>query len=106
MPDIFYPAAYNFGDLGQVIAVSGTQLTNGIEDFIDGFNYCPGEDPINDPLSAFIDIAAPGKDIMMLDSKTCNGYKCGCGTSLAAPFVSALAGLLLSLDKSLTSNQI
>jgi hypothetical protein len=31
-PVVVYPAAYNFGSLGQVIAVSATMLTNGVED--------------------------------------------------------------------------
>ncbi len=30
-PDTLYPAAYNFGDLGQVIAVSATEIKNGDE---------------------------------------------------------------------------
>lgn len=105
-PDTLYPAAYNFGDLGQVIAVSATQLINGEEKFIDGWNYSPGNDPIEDPISSFIDISAPGYDITMLNPKGSMGYMTGCGTSLATPFVSALAGLLLSIDNTLTPKDI
>lgn len=105
VPSITYPAAYNFGPLGQVIAVSGTKLYNGTEKFVDGWNYSPCDDPINQPECAFIDVAAPGCDIPILAYNSI-GYGMGCGTSVAAPQVAALAGLILSIDSTLTPVQV
>ena len=106
-PVVVYPAAYNFGDLGQVIAVSGTEMVNGIERFIQGFNYSPGTDPINDPTNAFIDCAAPGANYRGLSDVSPTGTKhIWKGTSISAPFVSAMIGLMLSVNSTLTPNQI
>ncbi|WP_290660187.1 S8/S53 family peptidase [Ignavibacterium sp.] len=107
IPGVRYPAAYNFGDLGQVIAVSGTEMVNGIERFIQGFNYSPGTDPINDPTNAFIDCAAPGANYRGLSDVSPTGTKhIWKGTSISAPFVSAMIGLMLSVNSTLTPNQI
>jgi thermitase len=106
VPEILYPAAYNFGDIGQVIAVSATRINGSEEIFADGWNYSPGDNYITDPTSAFVDVAAPGSNIMMLDPINSNGYRTGCGTSLSSAFVSALAGLLLSVNSTLAPNQI
>ncbi len=108
VPGVRYPAAYNFGSTGQVIAVSGTQLSSGVEQFISGFNYSPGTDPINDPTNAFIDFAAPGHNIRALSWTSSNEYFTTTvpGTSISTPFVSALVGLMLSVNSSLTPNQI
>ena len=71
---------------------------------MDGWNYSPGTDPISDPTNAFIDISAPGKGIEILNG---TGYSPnGAGTSDASPFVSALCGLILSVNPSLTPNQV
>lgn len=106
VPCVLYPAAYNFGSLGQVIAVSGTRLYNGVEKFIDGWNYSPCDDPISNPECAFIDVAAPGCDIPILSYGT-SGYSTnGCGTSVSSPKVAALAGLILSIDSTLTPVQV
>jgi subtilisin family serine protease len=106
LPLLCYPAAYNFGELGQVIAVSATKLNGDEEEFFDGWNYSPGFDPIEDPINSFADVAAPGSNIAVLERLCCSGYSVACGTSLAAPFVSALVGLMLSLDSTLTSYRI
>ncbi|MFA3784085.1 S8 family serine peptidase, partial [Melioribacteraceae bacterium 4301-Me] len=107
IPGLRYPAAYNFGTNGQVIAVSGTQLSNGVEQFIDGFNYSPGTDPINDPTNSFIDFSAPGTNYRALNPDGTTGtVHIWAGTSISAPFVSALVGLMLSVDNSLTPNEI
>ncbi len=106
VPFIPYPAAYNFGPIGQVIAVSGTKLENDVELFVDGWNYSPGNDPINDPTNSFIDVAAPGKNIKILRYNWVDGYWNVNGTSASAPMVSALAGLLLSIDNTLTPPEI
>ena len=86
-PEKVYPAAYNFGELGQVIAVSATEYSDKGEGFNNGWNYSPGQNPLIDPEEAFIDVAAPGRDICVLDDKNSTGYLYGCGTSLSAPFV-------------------
>lgn len=101
IPDTLYPAAYNFGELGQVIAVSATKMHEE-ELFYDGLNFSPGNNPLIDPTSSFIDVAAPGWNIPMLCDSDMMGCNMGCGTSLATPFVSALAGLILSVDRTLT----
>lgn len=105
IPSVQYPAAYNFGSDGQVIATSATQWDGSNETFVDGWNFSPGTDPINNPTNSFIDISAPGKNIEILVDN--NGYSPnGAGTSDAAPFVSALCGLILSINASLTPNQV
>ncbi len=73
-----YPAQYN-----DVIAVSGTMLDGGQEIFNEDWNY-----------GDFIDISAPGVDILV--THTDGGYTSKDGTSFSAPLVSALAGLILS----------
>jgi Subtilase family/Secretion system C-terminal sorting domain len=105
-PETVYPAAYNFGELGQVIAVSATELVGNDERFIDGWNYSPGNDPLFDPKNSFIDVAAPGRDIEILSENECTAYSRACGTSLSTPFVSALAGLILSIDSTLTHSEV
>lgn len=106
VPDTAYPAAYNFNGIGQVIAVSATKMDGEEEKFVDGWNYSPGNDPLNDPISSFIDVAAPGYNITVLDKSICNNYSNACGTSLSTPFVSALAGLLLSVNRNLSLQEI
>ncbi len=49
--------------------------------------------------SSFLDIMAPGKDIYSLDPD--NGYRTASGTSAAAPHVSGVAGLVLSVEPNL-----
>ncbi len=105
IPSVQYPAAYNFGSIGQVIAVSGTQWDGTNETFVDGWNYSPGLDPINDPTDAFIDVSAPGDAIETIALTNIYTNK-GRGTSDSAPFVSALCALILSINHSLTPNQV
>ena len=107
LPGVRYPAAYNFGSLGQVIAVSATLLTNGVEDWVTDFNYSLGTDPINDPTNAFIDCSAPGTNYRALNFDSPTGtYHVWAGTSISAPFVSALVGLMLSVNSTLTPAQV
>ncbi len=106
-PILLYPAALNFGNDGQVIAVSGTEINNGNEVFIPGYNYSPGTDPIGDPFSSFIDCAAPGSNYRGLnDLGTTGTVNIDAGTSISAPFVSALVGLILSINNSLIPIQV
>lgn len=106
-PRVLYPAAFNYADLGQVIAVSGTQMIDDIEQFIPGFNYSPGTDPINDPTNAFIDFSAPGTNYRALSGVAPTGtVHIFSGTSISAPFVSALVGLMLSVNSTLTPAQV
>jgi hypothetical protein len=107
IPGLRFPAAYNFGDLGQVIAVSATMQTGGVEDWVTNFNYSPGTDPINDPTNAFIDCSAPGTNYRALSPLTATGtVHIWAGTSISAPFVSALVGLMLSVNSTLTPAQV
>ncbi|MDD4236826.1 MAG: S8 family serine peptidase [Bacteroidales bacterium] len=51
-----------------------------------------------------LDLVAPGVDIYSLDLN--NGYRTGSGTSFAAPQVSAVIALLLSIDPNLAYSEI
>ncbi len=110
---VYYPAAFNFPGLGlsaQVIAVSATDQA---DEFVDGYVYSPGTDPVNSPNSAFIDVAAPGKDITLLFS-TGNGDTVpftpttvvADGTSFAAPLVVAEAALLFAVNPTLRVDEV
>ena len=106
-PSVRYPAAYNFGATGQVIAVSATYLNDGTEEFLDGFNYSPGTDPISNPTSAFIDFGAPGANYRALSSSSSTGTEhIWSGTSISAPFVSATVALMLSVNSTLTPTDV
>jgi len=107
VPGVRYPAAYNFGELGQVIAVSGTEIIDGVEQFIPGFNYSPGTDPIGDPTNAFIDCSAPGTNYRALNPDGPTGTThIWAGTSISSPFVAAMVGLMLSVNSTLTPVQV
>ncbi|MEJ2196145.1 MAG: S8 family serine peptidase, partial [Ignavibacteriaceae bacterium] len=80
-----YPASYP-----GVIGVSATRET---DEFYEGYNFGPQ-----------VDISAPGDNIYTLDGDY-DGYASVDGTSLAAPLVSALASLILSLGD-FTSEQV
>lgn len=59
------------------------------------------------PFSSYgsnLDIVAPGESIYTTD--TANHYICQLGTSIATPHVSALAGLMLSVNPNLTQKEI
>ena len=93
LPFVCYPAAYNFDDVGQVIAVAGTFLNDSEqpirETSISGYyNWSPGTDPINDPTNAFIDVSAPCDNIYRYSDDWgipvyVSAYP---GTSFAAPW--------------------
>ncbi len=107
IPGVRYPAAYNYGSLGQVIAVSGTRIIEGNEDWIDNFNYSPGTDPIGDPTNAFIDCSAPGTNYRALNPDGPTGTThIWSGTSISSPFVAAMVGLMLSVNSTLTPAQV
>lgn len=98
VPFVAYPAAYNLGTNGQVIAVSATMIHNGREHFAYTWNYSPGTDPIGDPTNAFIDVTAPGVLVPTVSGELSNYYIYKSGTSFSLPLVAALAGLMLSLN--------
>ncbi|KAF0151922.1 MAG: peptidase S8 and S53 subtilisin kexin sedolisin [Ignavibacteria bacterium] len=107
-PYVTYPAAHNFGSVGQVIAVSATgKNSSGIEQFADTpisiptFNYSPGSNPI-DSANAFIDFAAPGLGIRVLHDSLESEYATANGTSLSSPFVAGVVALVKSIYPSLT----
>jgi thermitase len=76
-----YPAAYE-----NVVALSATTQGDGLASF--------------SSRGSWVDLAAPGKSI--LSTRGGGNYDMESGTSEAAPFVSALAGLLTSEGKSAT----
>lgn len=109
VPFVAYPAAYNFGSDGQVIAVTATWLDfrdNYNEHWYYWYNYSPGENPILDPTQAFIDVSAPGVDVPVVSGRWSNFYHLKKGTSFSSPLVAALAGLIISIDDSLPPSYI
>jgi subtilisin family serine protease len=80
----FYPAAYP-----EVVAVAATDPADQKAIFS---NY-----------GAWVDVSAPGKDIR---TTTVSGYATDSGTSLAAPFVAGLAGLVKSQHPAWTAEQV
>jgi hypothetical protein len=88
VPFINYPAYYP-----NVIAVSATQLVSGNEQFMDEWNY-----------GSFVDVSAPGVDIWTTYLN--NSYINTQGTSFSAPLVSALAGLIKSVNPGLSIQQV
>lgn len=82
---VFYPAGYP-----EVIAVSAIDETENKATFSD--------------FGTFVDIAAPGNNI--LSTLPGNQYGTSSGTSMAAPIVSALAGLLKSAHPEWNNAQI
>jgi thermitase len=82
----FYPAAYN----DSVIPVSALNPSNQKSSYS---NY-----------GSYIELAAPGDDIC--STYPVNSYKCGSGTSFAAPFVSAVVALMLSKNATLTPSEV
>ncbi len=132
-PFIPYPASYNFPQEGhQVISVTATQLTDNVgnldvnqpidpfqleerfafqdlgtpDEYI--FNYGLSNDPLTDPDEAFTDVAAPSMRIFTAaGEQASNDYKAIWGaTSEAAPLVSSIAGLLLSVNPDLTVSEV
>lgn len=83
----YFPAAYN-----HVIAVGSTDSDDGISDFS---NY-----------GSHIDVMAPGRNIYSLKAETTSSYGIASGTSMSAPLVAGLCGLMLSNDPSLTPDQL
>ena len=83
---MLYPAGY-----ANAMAVASTNLADKHSCFS---NYSPG----------YISVAAPGQSIYVVDiNDVTTGYNYYSGTSLSAPHVSGLAGLILGKDPSLTN---
>ncbi|MDP8230501.1 MAG: S8 family serine peptidase [Candidatus Gorgyraea atricola] len=79
-----YPAAFD-----NVIAVAATNFKDQKTEIS---NY-----------GSWIDVAAPGENIL---STVRSGYGSSSGTSMAAPYVAGLAGLILSKDSSLSNSEV
>ncbi len=82
---IQYPAA-----LGECLAVGATDENSGLASFS---NYGPEQG-----------VVAPGVDV--LSTSPNNGYVTASGTSMAAPEVTGVAALLLSVDNALTGSAV
>lgn len=88
-----YPAAYD-----GVIGVSATDVN-------DNFGMSTSGVPYNqDPEKEFIDLAAPGIDILTTNSY--DTYDIVRGTSFSSPHVAALAGLILSINGNLIPSEV
>ena len=94
----FYPAAYN-----SVIAVAATDRDDKRAQYDD-----PNTPDIFEQSNTgyWVDVAAPGKDIFSTGPHYAESYRTLSGTSMAAPHVSGLAGLILSKDGSLSPGQV
>lgn len=108
IPVIPYPAAYNYiinGKLVQVFAITATRLYNESEVFAflpdERWNYSYW-DNLNYPTTAFVDFSAPGVFIKVLHDSLANEYTTASGTSLSAPIVAGLLGLIKSIYPNLT----
>lgn len=87
---IYYPAAYQ-----HVIAVGATNQSDQRNSFSTSGNY--------------IDVVAPGEQILSTIAQGVSGgsyYKPMSGTSMATPFVSGLAALILSVNPGLSPEQV
>lgn len=82
---VFYPAGYN-----QVISVASTTFGDSKSSFSN--------------FGSWIDISAPGSAIY--STVPGGGYQTKQGTSMASPMVAGLAGLMLSLNQSLSPEDI
>ena len=82
-----FPAGY-----GGVIAVGATDSTDNKADFSNTGNN--------------IDVVAPGVNIHTLDCTSDESYACVSGTSVAAPHVSGIASLILSVNPNLYNDDV
>ncbi len=113
----FYPAAHNYvfpdgngsSYKAQVIATSATDQS---DEFRDGFVYSKGTNPLGNATTAYIDVAAPGVDILFLnvdglpDGPYTYTTDIDEGTSFSAPLVAAQAALVLSVNPTLRVDEV
>jgi subtilisin family serine protease len=102
----FYPAAYP-----ETIAVSafsalnGTPGNDGCQFFLDTFSYeCDDELASFTNYGSVVDITAPG--VRVQSTTFDGGWGLNSGTSMAAPFASGVAALILAADPTLSPNAV
>jgi subtilisin len=104
--DSFYPAAYP-----ETIAVSAfaaldtTAGSDGCQFFIDTFSYeCDDELASFTNYGSVVDVTAPG--VRVQSTTFDGGWGLNSGTSMAAPFATGVAALILAADRTLTPNGV
>ena len=115
-PQVVYPAAYHFPTTdypnlsAQVIATTGADYQ---DEHPSSLGYAAGTDPTSNPRSAYIDVAASTGTTIKLFTLPSSGqpvygasYDEDPATSWASPRIASLAALLLSVNDTLTPNQV
>lgn len=72
----------------------------------DGTRWLESSNNVGSNFGSSLDIVAPGDDIYLAYSLDTNTYVVGRGTSFAAPQVSAVAAMILSVAPQLTSKKV